>query len=553
MNHIYSRSRCLMLALLLPFLLASCAGEAKTDGDKEQPNFLLIVADDMAYTDAGSFGGEIQTPNLDTLGARGVKFSNFHVSVSCSPTRSMLLSGTDNHLAGMGNMDELLTPEQRGKPGYEGHLNRRVVSLPEVLRDAGYHTYMAGKWHLGHEPEYFPHARGFERSFSLLFGGASHWDDMTGLIEAQTPAMYTMNGEQLHALSADFYSTRSYSDFLMDSIRENRGGGRPFLAYLAFTSPHDPLHVPEPWLSKYRGQYDDGYEALQEKRAEGAKRRGLVPPNVTTPDRHVLTKPWDSLSDRDKVLESRKMEVYAGMVDNLDHHLGRVIRFLKDIGEYDNTVIIFMSDNGPNPWVTEDYPGNRGSNFLRQFDDRVQNIGNPGSAVAYGIGWATAGSGPYHYFKMTVGEGGIRSPMIVAGPGVDGPGRTIESFGYVTDIMPTMLELAGVEHPVEYEGRKVLPMRGRSMAGLLSGAADHIYEPDEFVGGEMGGGRWMRQGDYKAVMLAEPYGPAVWQVYNLAEDPGETRDLADEKSELLQDLKAAWDHYAEDVGVVLPK
>ncbi len=518
---------------------------------EQRPNFLLVVADDMGWTDLGSFGSEIETPNLDALAQGGVTFTDFHVSVSCSPTRSMLLSGTDNHLAGLGTMGELITPEKRGKPGYEGYLNNRVVSLAEVLRKGGYHTYMAGKWHLGHEPEHYPHARGFERSFSMLFGGASYWSDMFGLLAQQEEiAKYVRDNKELDSLPQDFYATRSYTDFLIDAIRSNRGDGQPFLAYLAFTVPHDPLHVPEPWLSMYRGDYDDGYEVLKEKRAARARQLGLVPESAQTPARHQMVRPWDSLTEEQRAHESRAMEVYAGMVNNMDYHLGRVVEFLRDLGEYENTVIIFFSDNGTNPWFSEDYPGNRGSEFMAQFDNSIDNLGHPMSHYAYGTGWSSAGAGPLDLFKMTVGEGGIRSPLIVSGPEIKG-GRRVDAFSYVTDIMPTMLEMAGIEHPREYRGRDVERMRGKSIVGVLSGARSEVYGPDARVGGEMQDGKWMRQGDFKAVSVAPPYGTGTWELYNLAEDPGETRNLANDRRETLDQLVQAWRGYADDVGVVL--
>ena len=284
----------------------------------DRPNILLIMSDDMGFTDIGSFGGEIATPNIDALSAVGVRFSNFHTSVSCSPTRSMLMTGTDNHVTGLGTMHELLTPEQIGQPGYEGHLNDRVVTLAEVLRGGGYHTYMSGKWHLGDEPEHFPHARGFERSFSMLQGGASHWSDMTGLQAVIQPvAKYVMDDKELTELPGDFYSSRSYADFLIDAIRENRGDGQPFFAYLALTAAHDPIHVPEPWLSKYRGQYDDGYEALKARRIAGAKRVGLVPESAPPPPRLPGAKPWARLRLEEKEWESRAMEAYAEDVKKL--------------------------------------------------------------------------------------------------------------------------------------------------------------------------------------------------------------------------------------------
>ena len=536
-------------------ILSGCDRPATTatqiKAANQRPNILLVMADDMAWSDLGSFGSEIDTPNLDALAQQGVKFTDFHVSVSCSPTRSMLLSGTDNHLAGLGNMGEMLTPEQRGKPGYEGHLNDRVVSLAEVLQTSGYHTYMAGKWHLGHEPESFPYARGFERSFSMLFGGASYWSDMFGMLAVQEEiAEYVLDDKRLKELPKDFYATRSYTDFLIESIRENKGDGKPFFAYLAFTAPHDPMHVPEPWLSKYRGKYDDGYEVLKAKRAATAKQMRLVSDSAAMPERYHMVQAWESLTKEQRALESRGMEVYAGMVNNMDYHFGRVIKFLKDIGEYDNTIVIFLSDNGPNPWYSDDYPGNRGSKWFAQFDNSIDNLGHPMSHYAYGMGWGSAGAGPLDLFKMTVGEGGIRSPMLITGPGVKG-GRQVDAFSYVWDIMPTILEFSGIPHPEKYQGRQVERMRGQSLKSVLAGSMKAVYGADEFVGGEMQNGKWMRQGDFKAVSVAPPYGTGSWHLYNVVDDPGETHDLASEKPETLKKLQAAWDRYAKEVGVVL--
>jgi arylsulfatase len=246
------------------------------------------------------------------------------------------------------------------------------------------------------------------------------------------------------------------------------------------------------------------------------------------------------------------MEAYAGLVNNMDYHIGRVINFLKDIGEYDNTIIIFTSDNGPNPWYSEEYPSNAGSEWMKKFDNSLENIGRPGSFVGYGIGWASASAGPLDYFKLTVGEGGIRTPLIISGPGVKGT-RQVDSFAYVTDLMPTILELAKLEHPETYRGRNVERMRGRSLAGVTSGLQENAYAKDALIGGEMINGKWLRKGDYKAVLVAKPFGPGSWRLYNTAKDPGETADLSTEQPAILEELKAAWDLYAKDVGVVLSK
>ncbi len=529
-------------------------GAGPVTAQETRPNILLVMADDMGWTDLGSFGSEIDTPNLDALAKLGAKFTDFHVSVSCSPTRSMLLSGTDNHLAGLGNMGEMLTPEQRGKPGYEGFLNDRVVSLAEALREGGYHTYMAGKWHLGHDPDSYPYARGFEKSFSMLLGGASYWSDMFGMLAVhEEVAEYVLDDKLLSELPKDFYATRNYADFLIDSIRENRGDNKPFFAYLAFTTPHDPMHVPEPWLSKYRGEYDDGYEVLKTQRAMAAKQRDLIPDSAPMPERYhperfEVLQAWDSLSKEQQAIESRGMEVYAGMVNNMDYHYGRVVKFLKDIGEYDNTIVIFLSDNGPNPWYSEDYPGNKGSEWFAQFENDIDNIGHPMSHYAYGMGWGSASAGPLDLFKMTVAEGGIRSPMLIAGPGIKG-GQQVDAFAYVWDIMPTILDLTGVSHPETFNGQQMERMRGKSLKGVMAGSQKTVYGADEFVGGEMQNGKWMRQGDFKAVSVSRPYGAGAWHLYNLADDPGETRDLAEERPDLLNKLQTAWDRYAKEVGV----
>lgn len=516
-----------------------------------KPNILLVMADDLGWSDLGSFGSELDTPNLDTLAQEGIKFTDFHTSMSCSPTRSMLMSGTDNHLAGLGNMGELLTPEQKGKPGYEGHLNNRVVSLAEVLKINGYHTYMAGKWHLGHSPETIPYARGFERSLSSLFGGASYWSDMFGMLaEVEEVAEYVENDKWLTSLPKDFYATRSFTDYLINAIRENKNDGKPFLAYLAFTAPHDPLHVPEPWLSKYRGHYNKGYEVLKNKRIAGAKKVGVVPANSPTPERYKQIKSWDSLSDEDQQREARAMEVYAGLVSNMDYHFGRVIQFLKDINEYENTIIIFLSDNGPNPWYSEDYPGNAGSKWFSQFDNSTENIGHPMSHYAYGMGWSAASAGPLDLFKMTAGEGGIRSPLLISGPGIKGD-RQNDSFAYVWDLMPTILDIADIKHPEQYNGNKVERMRGKSLKGILFNNSFKTYEEDAFVGGEMLNGKWMRQGHYKSVSVAAPYGIGDWHLYNVKDDPGETKNLANEQPQILKKLQKQWEEYADEVGVIL--
>jgi arylsulfatase len=335
----------------------------------------------------------------------------------------------------------------------------------------------------------------------------------------------------------------------MDAIRENRGDGKPFLGYLSFTAVHDPVHVPEPWLSKYRGAYDDGYGILKVARWEAAKEKGVVPQGAELGEPHPMIRPWSELSAEERAVEARGMEVYAGMLEAMDYHYGRVVDFLKDIGEYDNTVIVFLSDNGANPWYSDEYPEADKEAFRDQFDSSLENIGHPGSNYSYGIGFASGSGGPLDKFKMTVGEGGIRVPLLIAGPGI-AEGRQSDAFAYVWDIMPTILEIAGAEPPEEFQGRQIEPMRGRSILGLLNGTKEAVYGEDEFIGGEMGNGKWMRQGDFKAVLVPEPYGSGEWRLFNVVEDPGEANDLSGEMPDKLEALKAAWEQYAVEVGVI---
>lgn len=529
----------LMAATFACAVAIPCAASAQ-----DRPNILLVVADDLGFSDTGPYGGEISTPTIDALAEQGTLFTDFHASVSCSPTRSMLMSGNDNHVAGLGQMAEILAPNQVGQPGYEGHLNDRVASMAEVLRDAGYKTYMAGKWHLGHEKGSLPHDRGFDETLTLLVGGASHWNDRLGINPGDDPAEYAMNGEFLEELPADFFSSRSYTDHLMDLIRSGRDDDRPFFGYLAFTAPHDPVHAPEPWHSMYRGVYDEGYEVLERQRWESARTLGILPEDADLAPMAPIVERWDELSDDRKAAEARAMEIYAGMVTNMDYHLGRMLDFLTDIGEIDNTLIIFLSDNGANPWFSSDYPGATEPEFADQFDNSLGNIGHPGSNVAYGSGWAGASSGPLDRFKMTVGEGGMRVPLIIAGPGISSGERT-DAFAYVWDILPTVMELTGATYPADKE-----QPRGRSMMPLLTGDTDALYGEDELVGGEMGEGKWMRQGAFKAVTIPAPYGDGNWRLFNVETDPGEANDLSAEMPDLLSELRAAYDAYAEEVGVI---
>ncbi|BBY00815.1 arylsulfatase [Mycobacterium seoulense] len=522
----------------------------------KRPNFLVIVADDLGFSDIGAFGGEIETPNLDRLAHAGIRFTDFHSAPACSPTRAMLLTGTDHHVAGIGTMLEVAGPGFRGAPGYEGYLNDRVVALPELLRDAGYLTLMSGKWHLGATIETSPWARGFERSFALLPAGASHFGGGGARSFSPVPTLYTED-DRFVTVGDDFYSSDSYTDKLLQYLRERApGDDRPFFAYLPFQAPHWPLQAPDESIAKYRGRYDAGPDVLREERLAALKRLGLCPPDVEAHPVVADGAPeWADMTAEQRAASARSMEVYAAMVDRMDFNVGRVIDYLSESGELDDTVVIFLSDNGAEGAIVEAMPlvGARiAAQIEKHCDNSVDNLGRPSSFIWYGPRWAQAATAPSRLHKAFTTEGGIRVVGFATWPGFDRQGQIGTAFSTVMDIAPTVLELAGAAHPgTSYRGREVAPMRGRSLVGYLSGGADTVHDADTGTGWELFGRRAIRQGEWKALHLPAPYGPGSWQLYDLASDPGEIHDLAESHPAKLAELLTLWDRYVEENGVIL--
>ncbi len=535
------------LALLAGNVPVAPAGAA-TPVPARKPNILIIVADDLGYSDLGAFGGEIHTPNLDALAARGLRLTGFHAAPTCSPTRSMLLSGTDNHLAGLGNMAELLAPNQRGQRGYEGYLPGDIVTLADRLRDLDYTTLMAGKWHLGVRPEDSPARHGFDQSFDLAQGGGNHY----GLDIAKKPGeagtSYWENGRKLDSLPADFYSSDSYASKLIEFLGK-ADKAKPFFAYLTFTAPHWPLQAPDADVARYRGRYDAGFEVLREQRLARMKALGLIPHDVAA---HPLVfgkgaKRWADLSPAERRAQARAMEVYAAMVDRMDQNVGRVIAHLKATGQYDNTIILFTADNGAEGLdvARAEIPGL--AERVKAADNSFDNIGKPTSYVGYGPGWAQAATAPSWLYKGFTTEGGTRVAAFLDWPdsGLSGISGV---YGTVMDVVPTLVEAAGGSAQGDhYAGRAVQPVRGTSWLPYLQGRATRVHAADEQVGSELFGRRAIRQGDWKAVNLGDG-----WRLFDVATDPGETRDRAKADPQRLATLVAAWDGYARQVGVIMP-
>ena len=548
------------LLVWLLLLLTGCGAGIRVEPSPEpgsRPNVLLIIVDDLGFNDLGLYGSEIETPNIDALARGGIAFTDFHTGPTCSPTRAMLLTSADSHIVGLGRMAEVLPEHLQGRPGYEGYLNQRAATLPELLRDAGYNTYMTGKWHLGTTEATSPSARGFEKTFMLANGGAGAFSNQLALLPTE-PTVYRENGKIVESLPEGFYATRFYTEKMIEFIDGDLDDDKPFFAYLSYTSPHWPLQAPREAIEKYIDTYGDGYDKLNEQRLARLKELGLYEPGIKAFPRMLGAKPWRQLTGDEQRYESRRMAIYAAMVDDVDVHIGRIVDHLETIGEYENTLILFMADNGPEGNNTLLFPGM--DEYLESCcDNSYENIGNPDSYIIPGPNWAQAGNTPLRTFKSFTSQGGLRVPAFVHFPSAFPGGRSSDDFLTVKDVMPTLLELADSVHPGgSYRGRDVVPMEGRSMLPLLAGEVDSIREPDDYMGWELSGRRAIRKGDWKIIFEAKPvFGQSTvpiaqldtWQLYNLAEDPIEINDLSKEHPQKLQELAALWDAYERRNGV----
>lgn len=541
---------------LLVTLLAACGRDTSTPevepAPAARPNILLIVADDLGYSDVGIYGSAIATPSIDALAAEGIALTQFHVFPNCGPTRGAMMTGVDPHRAGMGGNHGVAAPNQEGQPGYEGHLRNDVVTLAELLRDAGYHTVTTGKWHLGDGPNN-PAARGFDKSFALTNGAASHWSDQGAIIPGD-PTRYTRDGEHVETLKDDFYSSAWYTDQLIADIDSVRGDAAPFFAYLSFTAPHNPLHAPQEYIDKYRGRFDAGWDVLAAERLHRQQALGLAAKSQQVQPRPSWVMGWDELTPEQQQARARDMEIYAGMIDYMDASIGRLFDYLRHTDQYQDTLIVFMSDNGPSRTSIQDYLalGGEGGDFFRQFDNSLDNKGLPGSSTDIGPGWAYAAATPLRLFKGYVTQGGIQVPAVIKLPGkMPNAGNRADALTHVMDLMPTFLAVAGAQYPGAYGGQAIVPLQGESLLPVLTGEASDEGEPRDLSWSAYGMDAY-RSGNWKVLRLPVPYGNGDWQLYDLAADPGEQQDLAPRFPERTGALAKAWQDYADANGVIRP-
>lgn len=517
----------------------------------DKPNIVILLADDWGFTDVGAFGGEMATPHLDALAADGVRFSNFHVAGSCSPTRAMLQTGVINHRAGLGNMPETIPPEHLGQPGYDSHLNDRVVTIADQLRAVGYRTYLTGKWHLGHTPDTLPTARGYERAFALSQSGADNFEDKPNLL-LYDHADWTENGRRV-SLPERFYSSTLIVDRMLAYIDADRAGDRrPFLASVNFIANHIPVQAADADIAAYGGRYDAGWDALREARRRGAISAGVMPEGMAMV-RMGTTGDWARLSAEERAQRSGAMEAYGAMATAMDREVGRLVDHLKSIGEYERTIFVFLSDNGGEATDPMATGGFTAFNARLLYDQSIEQQGRPGSLTAIGAAWASAVSAPLNGYKFTASEGGIRVPLIMAWPGNPAfqQGSVAGGFAHVTDVTPTLLSLAGVQAQAgEWRGRAVEPMIGRDLTPMLTGTAQDVHPDDAPFGYELSGNAVLFKGDWKMVRNLPPYGSGEWELYNIATDPGETANLASREPARLAEMQADYARFAADNGVL---
>lgn len=539
-------------ALLTSAVVSSCATPPQTaPSETGRPNIVLILADDLGFTDISPFGSEISTPNIASLAKAGVSFTNYHTAGSCAPARAMLLTGVDSHRNGVPNIPEALPPEQKGFENYLGVLSDKVVTLATLLKDDGYHTYMTGKWHLGHTPELLPSAKGFERTIAMADTGADNWEQRPYL-PIYDKANWYADG-QAHTLPDDFYSSKYFVDKTIEFVDSNADDGQPFFAYIPFQAVHMPVQAPREFSDKYAGMYDEGWTVMRERRRKAAELAGVIPQNtetVVTPG----TLEWDGLSEERRRHHARRMEVYAGMVEAMDMHIGRLMDHLKAIGEFENTVFIFTSDNGA-----------EGSNLIRAdetsllsdwfnqvgYNSNYETLGEKGSFNAIGPNNATIAASPLAYYKFYASEGGLRVPLVMSGPGIKKRDQKTDKFVFVTDLTPTILSLAGVEaHSGNWRDKPVEEIVGKDFSRFLSNDENDIHDASTAIGYELGGNRAVFKGDYKVVFNRSAVNDQTWHLFNIRTDPGEVHDLANDEPERFKEMLNDYEEFVRENNVL---
>jgi len=538
-----------VLALSLGLALPLTAAQRPT-----RPNIILVLADDLGFSDLGCYGSEIATPNLDKLAARGLRFTQFYTTPRCCPTRASLLTGVYPHQAGIGAM-----MEDRGIPGYRGELSEHCMTIAEELRLAGYHTAMAGKWHVCHihfdgkrqlnfesetpfwdNKSNWPLQRGFDDYFGGIHGVTSYYDPFA-LVRGNTP---------IRGAGTNFYYTDAITEAAVADVEKYSGGDKPFFLYVAYSAPHWPLQAPAQEIAKYRQRYLAGWDVIRTNRYQRQIELGLIDKSWPMSARDDRVPAWENVPDKE--WEANRMAAYAAMVEHMDRGIGRILSKLKDKGIEQNTLVMFFSDNGGCAEIIQpdwyDVPS-------KTRDGRLVRVGNGDHTVlagpddvwqSYGVPWANVSDTPFRLYKHFVHEGGIATPLIVSWPAViQQHGAITHTLGHVTDLMATFVEVAGAHHPASYQGRSILPLEGESLVPLLHGHPRRARSP---IFWEHEGNRAVRSGKWK---LVSRY-PNGWELYDMETDRTELHDVSAQHLDKLKELSSLYDQWAQRCGVVLP-
>lgn len=556
-------------------LLVSCGQrttneEENNDEKGSKPNILLLVGDDIAFGDLGAYGSEISTPNMNRLADAGVRFTNFHASPVCSVTRSMLMTGCNNIEIGLGAFDYSFYPPTKGKPGYEGYLTKNAVTISELLGDAGYEVYKSGKWHLGGEAlgGEGPLGWGFTKEFGILSGGSNHWNDLAMTPDFGDPnglnvkrkEHFTLNGEHFDRPEG-VYSGELYTEHMLNFIKEGHANNKPWFAYMAFTTAHFPIQAPADLIEKHYQKYLDlGYAGLKKSRYESLKTKGLITETATAPLFNDITFKWESLSQEEKEIQARVMATYAAMIEDQDNRTGQILDYLKESGQLDNTLVIYLTDNGPEGFeATHPKTGNpeMAKWIATQFDQSFEAIGTAESEHTIGVSWANAATGGLQWWKWFIGEGGIRVPMMIVPPGAftEGYSRSGEISNAVIsvkDLPMTILDYAGVEHPkTNYKDRKIATPSGLTARPFLEGTSDKVRTENDWYAFELFGNGYIMQGDYKAMKVRKGmFGDGEWHLYNVVADPSEMNPLEGDMPEKFESMQALYTAYAKTNSIV---
>jgi len=514
------------LSTIFATLVALCGhSHAAESPAKQPPNIIIILADDMGFSDLGCYGSEISTPNLDALAAEGLRFTQFYNGARCCPTRASLLTGLYAHQTGLGNT----IAKDRKVPGYRGRLNDECVTIADVLRGAGYFTAMAGKWHVGDYAGVVPWTRGFERSLNV--SGANGFYHLDG----PKPRL-VLNGKPLANddpfLPKNWYTTDVFTDYGIRCIGEALAAKKPFFLYLAYNAPHSPVQAPPEDIAKYRGKYKAGWDKLRERRYAKQIDLGIVDKAWALSPRPDDVKAWDSLTPAEQDRFDNIMAIYAACVDHMDQAVGRLVADLRQRGVLDNTLIVFLSDNGA------ESASNSDKNHDPEGSLEGDSPGDARSVVYEGASWAMLSDTPFRLYKRFVHEGGISSPFIVHWPaGFAAKGELRRQPGHIVDLMATCADVAGARYPTEFNGKTIPPMEGKS---LLPAFADKPVQRDGIFW-EHEGNAAVRSGDWKLVRAGRD---APWELYDMKSDRSESHDLASREPERAKELEAKWEDWA---------